>query len=289
MAIWDVLQALWRRWYVLAGALVLGVVASYFAVNAQGVYWSRAEVTFLAPTSAINPNALRTTSSDLIIAAGAVAKRVNGNVTWNQMADPAATIVGQGVLDGWSVQLPNHGGQWSRVYPRQVLDVQVSGPTAEVVRERQSELLARIDAELAGLQQGVASTDVITTKVVPARPPVYYMHGDKARALLMVWVLVGAGVLTAIQILEPRAARQPFSGVVEQKQPRARRWRRGRPPRSRRRPRRPAAGALPPVAVPSPASATVPAPAGAPTSSPVRGTPSGGPAPAPRRAPDIIA
>lgn len=293
MAIWDVLQALWRRWYVLAGALVLGVVASYFAVTAQGVYWSRAEVTFLAPTSAINPNALRTTSSDLIIAAGAVAKRVNGNATWNQMADPAATIVGQGVLDGWSVQLPNHGGQWSRVYPRQVLDVQVSGPTAEVVRERQQTLLDRIDAELAGLQEGVAPTDLITTKVVPARPPVYYMHGDKARALLMVWVLVGAGVLTAIQILEPRAARQPFSGVVEQKQPRARRWRRGRPPRSRRRPHRPAGAVPSPIAAPTVAQASAQGVSSAAGSSPAP-APAPAPAPqaqaqAPRGTPDIIA
>ena len=110
MTIWDALQALVRRWYVLLGAVLIGLLASYVAVSAEGAYWSKAEVTFLAPTSAINPNALRVTSSDLIIAAGAVAKRVNGNATWNQMADPAATIVGQGILDGSQVKLPDHGG-----------------------------------------------------------------------------------------------------------------------------------------------------------------------------------
>lgn len=214
MTIWDALQALVRRWYVLLGAVLIGVLASYVAVTAEGAYWSHAEVTFLAPTSAINPNALRTTSSDLIIAAGAVAKRVNGNATWNQMADPAATIVGQGILDGWQVKLPDHGGQWSRVYPRQVLDIQVSGPTADAVRVRRAELIERIDAELAGLQEGVAPSDLITTAVVPATPSISYMHGSKVRALAMIWVLVGVGVLAAIQILEPRSARQPWSGVV---------------------------------------------------------------------------
>ncbi|KQY42923.1 hypothetical protein [Cellulomonas sp. Root137] len=214
MTIWDALQALVRRWYVLLGAVLIGLLASYVAVTAEGAYWSHAEVTFLAPTSAINPNALRTTSSDLIIAAGAVAKRVNGNAAWNQMADPAATIVGQGILDGWQVKLPDHGGQWSRVYPRQVLDIQVSGPTADVVKARRAELIERIDAELAGLQQGVAPSDLITTAVVPAAPSISYMHGSKVRALAMIWVLVGVGVLAAIQILEPRSARQPWSGVV---------------------------------------------------------------------------
>lgn len=214
MTIWDAMQALVRRWYVLVGAVLIGLLASYVAVSAEGAYWSKAEVTFLAPTSAINPNALRVTSSDLIIAAGAVAKRVNGNATWNQMADPAATIVGQGILDGSQVKLPDHGGQWSRVYPRQVLDIQVSGPTAEVVRTRRAQLLARIDAELAGLQEGVAASDRITTAVVPAAPSIIYIHGSKVRALAMIWILVGVGVLAAIQILEPRTARQPWSGVV---------------------------------------------------------------------------
>ncbi|MDQ0371967.1 hypothetical protein [Cellulomonas humilata] len=213
MTIWDALLALVHRWYVLLGAVLIGLLASYVAVSAEGAYWSKAEVTFLAPTSAINPNALRTTSSDLIIAAGAVAKRVNGNATWNQMADPAATIVGQGIVDGSQVKLPDHGGQWSRVYPRQVLDVQVSGPTAEVVRTRRAQLLESIDTELAGLQQGVAPSDRITTAVVPAAPSIIYIHGSKVRALVMIWVLVGVGVLAAIQILEPHS-RQPWSGAV---------------------------------------------------------------------------
>lgn len=224
MTIWDAMQALVRRWYVPVCAVLIGLVASHVAIAAPGVYWSRAEVTFLAPTSAINPNALRTTSSDLIIAAGVVAKRVNGNLVWNQMADPATTIVGQGVLDGWSVHLPDYGGQWSRVYSRQVLDVQVSGPTADLVRERQREIIARIDAELAGLQEGVAASDRITTAVVPAGPSVYYLHGSKTRALAMIWVLCGAGVLAAVQILEQRAMRQPWSVTVPTASPRH--WRR---------------------------------------------------------------
>ena len=155
----------------------------------------------------MNPNTLKVRSSDLIITAGVVAKLVNGNVTWNKMADPAATIVGEGVRDGWAVRLPDYGGQWSRVYSRQVLDVQVAGPTAEAVRARQTELLSQIDAELAGIQNGVAESDRITTTVVPAVPAVYYFHGSKLRALAMIWVLSGAGALAAAVWLEHRARR----------------------------------------------------------------------------------
>jgi hypothetical protein len=214
MSIWDALQALVHRWYVVVGGVVVAVMASYVALGAEGVYWTHAEVTFLAPTSAIFPNALRTTSSDLIITAGVVAKRVNGNEPWNQMADPAATIVGQGILEGSQVKLPDVGGQWARVYSRQVLDIQVSGPTAQDVSERRTELISRVEAELAVLQSDVAETDRITTTVVPAEPSIYYMHGSRVRALAMIWLLCGAGVLATIQILTPSMARQPWSGVV---------------------------------------------------------------------------
>ncbi|NMR21344.1 hypothetical protein [Cellulomonas fimi] len=196
------------RWHVVLLAVAAGLVASAFALRVEGVYWSRAEVTFLAPTSEVNPNALRTTTTDLIITAGAVARRVNGNVMWNQTADAGATIVGQGELDGWSVRLPDYGGQWSTVYSRQVLDVQVSGPTAEIVRERQDEILARIDAELDFLQEGSRASDRISTTVVPAPPSVYYIQGSTSRALAMIWVLCGAGALAAVRGVQLRARRR---------------------------------------------------------------------------------
>ena len=49
---------------------------------------------------------------------------------------------------------------------------------------------------------------------MPAEPSISYLHGSKIRALAMIWVLVGVGVLAAIQILEPRSARHRWSGAV---------------------------------------------------------------------------
>lgn len=204
MSIWDVLQALVRRWYVVLVALVLAVGASYAVKEKPGVYWSRAEVTFLAPSSQYYPNSLTTTSSDLVVTASLVAKHINGNLTWNKVSDPAATIIGEGDYDGWAVRLPDYGGQWTRYYARQVLDVQVSGPTEADVRQRQAELLARVDAELAALQEGVATKDLVTTTVVPDPPNVFYFPGSKVRSVGMIWLLMGAAAVTGVVELERR-------------------------------------------------------------------------------------
>jgi hypothetical protein len=215
MTIWDALWSVTRKWYVALLAVVAGLVASYVAMGDTGVYWSRAEVTFLAPTSEINPNALRTTSSDLVVTAAVVARRVNGNLVWNKMADPAATIVGEGVRHGWAVRLPDYGGQWSRVYPRQVLDVQVAGPSVLEVTEQQQRLIERIDAELAEMQAGVSASDRVTTAVVPAVPNVYHYTGDKKRALMMIWILAAGAWLAATVLTEPLSERRPWRGAVD--------------------------------------------------------------------------
>lgn len=208
MTIWDILSSVMRRWYIILASIAVGLAASHAVIGAAGVYWSRAEVTFLAPASDVNPNALTTRSSDLIVTAGVVAKLVNGNITWNKLADPSATLVGEGVYDGWAVRLPDYGGQWSSVYSRAVLDVQVTGPDAETVRERQSALLVQIDQHLDELQEGVAPTDRITTTVVPAEPTVYYVSGRTTRALAMVWMLCGAAALATASLLETSKRRK---------------------------------------------------------------------------------
>lgn len=206
MSIWDVLQALVRRWYIVLLALAVALGASYAVKQRPGVYWSRAEVTFLAPSSTANPNALTTTSSDLVAAASIVAKHINGNLAWNKLSDPAATILGEGVYDGWAVRVPDYGGQWSRYYARQVLDVQVSGPSETVVRQRQTVLLARIVTELSDMQQGVALGDRITTTVVPDPPNVYYFAGSRTRSVAMIWVLAAAAAIAGVIELERRSA-----------------------------------------------------------------------------------
>lgn len=219
MTIWDALRAIVHRWYVLALAVLAALAVSYTVVQAPGVYWSRAEVTFLAPTSTTFPNALRTTSSDLVATAAVVAKRVNDGRTSNKMADPSVTLFGEGVRDGWSVRLPDYGGQWARSYPRQVLDVQVVGPTADGVRARQTELVAAIDSELDRFQEGVAARDRVTTTVVPTDPTIYLVTGSRTRALAMVWLLAGAAALAGTVIVDAFSERRRLRATASGRRP----------------------------------------------------------------------
>lgn len=206
MGLWDVIAALGRRWYVV----VVGVVATaavLFGIQQQEpVFYSRAQVYFLAPSSTLNPNVLRVASLDLVTAAGVVGKRVNdtGNLTGTASMD--VTLIGRGVRDGSAVMLPDNGGQWSVSYNRQSLDVQVAAATPEAVRERQSEIFAEVDDELASLQGelNVPIADLITTEIVPSDPIILPMSGERRRAQAMTLALGLGATLLAVGSVELR-------------------------------------------------------------------------------------
>ena len=106
MTVWELVRAFVRRWpIVLVGALVTAG-AGLAALNDDGVYFTRTEILFLAPTSPLYPNALRTQSEDIIIAAGAVARRISGPQAETKFASPDVTLVGLGVREGWWLRLP---------------------------------------------------------------------------------------------------------------------------------------------------------------------------------------
>ncbi|MGP3535738.1 hypothetical protein ACTU3I_13150 [Microbacterium sp. RD1] len=209
MTVWDVFVAFRRRWYVVvAGVLATAGVLAFIQVQ-EPVYFSRAQVYFLAPSSTLNPNVLRVASLDLVTAAGVVGKRVNGTDTMTRTADSQVTLVGRGIREGSSVQLPDNGGQWSVSYNRQELDVQVAAPTIAAVRREQERLFTRIDAELDRLQTdlNVPESNLITTEVVPSQPLVVEMSGERRRAQAMTLALGAALTMLAVGSIELHARR----------------------------------------------------------------------------------
>ena len=210
MTLWDLIRAALRRWPVLlAGALAtLGLV--YTTTLDDGVYWSRTQVVFLAPTSKIYPNALRTTSEDLIITAGVVAKAVAGPDKVTKYASPEATLIGEGTRDGWSIRLPDTGGQWAPNFAEQVLYVEVVAATAEEVEARQDEIVAQIADELDRLQRdaGVVPVNDITVTVAPESTVVHQVGGSTMRAAGMAGLLGASATFALIAVLETRARRR---------------------------------------------------------------------------------
>lgn len=210
MTLWDLVRAALRRWTVLVAGAVATLGLMYSTTLDDGVFWSRTQVVFLAPTSAAYPNALRTTSEDLIITAGVVAKAVSGPDKVTKYASPDATLVGEGVRDGWSVRLPDTGGQWAPHFAEQVLYVEVVAGTAEEVEARQGEIIAQIAGELDRLQRdaGVAPVNHITVTVAPESTVVHQVQGSRARSVGMAGLLGACATFAVIAVLEVRGSRR---------------------------------------------------------------------------------
>jgi hypothetical protein len=204
MTVWDLVRSL-RRWWpvVLAGAL-LTALATYVVDQDRSVYYTRGEVTFLAPSSRLYPNSLSTTSEGLIITAGAIGKEISGPGKVTKFASPDVNLVGLGVRDGWAIRLPDTGGQWAPNFPEQQLIVEVVGPDQQSVEDRQLELITEIKQKLAEFQRDadVAPVNDITVKVTPDAAGIYHVGGSRVRALGVTAVLGGAITVLVVVLLE---------------------------------------------------------------------------------------
>jgi len=209
MTIWDVTRVLLRYWAVVLVGGLLTAGAGLMAISDDGIYFTRTELAFLAPTSSLYPNALRTQSEDIIDTAGVVAKRVMGPGKVTKFAAPDVTLVGLGVRDGWSIRLPDTGGQWASNYATQILVLDVVAPTREGVEARQSELVGQVESELASLQEdaGVAPVNRITVLPAPESTVIFQVSGNRPKALAMTACL-GVGLTITIVLAAERRRRR---------------------------------------------------------------------------------
>lgn len=210
MALSHLVRALLRRWPILVIGALCTASVGLVAVRADGVYWSRTNVVFLAPSSTLYPNALKTRSEDLIITAGLVAKRINGPAAVEKFSSVDATMIGVPRTDSpfW-LRLPDTGGQWSPNFADQFLILEVVGDSPEEVRAIQDEVVERARFELNAMQreQLVDPVNDITLTVAPDPAIVFHVTGNRIRALGMIGAL-GMGVTLAVVIaLEYRSRR----------------------------------------------------------------------------------
>lgn len=210
MTLWGAVAAIRRRWYLVAIGIVCTALALHFVQATAPVLLSRASVYFLSPASRYAPNIVETRSFDLVDVAGIVGKRINGSSSLAKTASAEVTLVGRGVDDGMAIKLPDNGGQWSSYYDTQALDVQVTASTENEIRSRQTEIFARIEAELAALQDqlDVPAEDRVSIRVLPDVPTIQVVTSDRYRAQAMVLVLGFGLTLLAIGESELRSVRQ---------------------------------------------------------------------------------
>ena len=216
MTLWDLITATVRRWPILLAGAVLTALVAFAAVTDDGVYYTRTELVLLAPSSTDYPNTLKTKSGSLVVTAGLLARRMMGPGEPAKYASPEVTLVGEGVEDGWSVRLPDTGGQWASSFGEQVLFLEIVGPDRATVEEQQATLIRRAAEELDAMQRefGVEPVNDITVRPAPQTTLVYHVGGSRPRVLGMSAAIGVSCTLAAIVLLEYRARRRAFASPI---------------------------------------------------------------------------
>lgn len=208
MTLWQLLRACWHSWPVVLVGVLLTAVAGYAAISDDGVHYTRTELVFLAPRSPSWPNAVQAQSDSIIVTAGAVARTVAGPAELPKFASPDVTLLGTGVREGWSLRLPDTGGQWASNFATQRLVLEVVGATREGVAARQQELIQEVDSALHAVQadQGADPAGHITMRPTSDSTVIFHVEGSRARAAGMT-ALLGMGSTIALVVLLERPRR----------------------------------------------------------------------------------
>jgi hypothetical protein len=180
-----VLGALARRWpYLVVVGMAFTVSAAYVARDVPVAYWARTQVRFMEPLGPDAPNGLRSNTSSLIATASLIQAALTDSHT-SLIVSPDSALVDSGVRHGYSVTLPNSGGQWAYYYRDPWLDLQVVGSTPEEVLDGMVRLQQRVVDELDLLQReaGVSAANKIRTEAIPnGTPQVRQESGARTRS-----------------------------------------------------------------------------------------------------------
>jgi hypothetical protein len=193
-----------RFWPVALVGLLTSVCAGVWIAHRPGVYYEQINVIFIMPATPDSGNALQNGSDNLIRTAGLVARLVTNDWSGPEPVSDSATLLGEGVRSGYSVRLPNAGGQWAYNFDKPQLNVEVVGTTPAEVRSTMTQVLARVNGTLAGLQdsQSVRPSLRIQTRLSPPSASVEYVTGSRARTFAVTVVLELALTLAALFALE---------------------------------------------------------------------------------------
>jgi hypothetical protein len=188
----------------LSGVLITAGL-SYRVLHKPGVYLAQVNVLFLPPKSGLQPNALLSNSESLVSVAGAVGKMVDPDPTASHIVSPMVNLANEGVRTGYSVSLPNDGGQFANNFDRALLNVQVVAPTATQAVGTTQRLVDEINSKLTTWQDDnqVPAIDQIQTSLNPARIQEFHLTGSRVRAGLAT-IGLGLALTVAAMIVLPR-------------------------------------------------------------------------------------
>jgi len=206
LSIWDLPRIVRRNWPVALIGLLTTLLAGFWIVHRPGVYYEQVNVIFVLPDTPNRENPLQSGDANLIRTAGIVARLVSNHWTGPEPVSDSATLLGQGVRHGYSVRLPNSGGQWAYNFDRPQLSVEVVGGSPGAVGSLLTQVLAKVNATLTTLQndEHVRESLRIQTRLSPPLSSVVYVTGSRIRALAVTEVLGISLTLSAVLAVERR-------------------------------------------------------------------------------------
>lgn len=172
------LGILLNRWYIVALGMALGLAGLGAMRSSEPVFWTEADVTFLAPEREPAYWISGGSAMTLTEFADMVKRRVNQDAPSVDLTLTRGTLYGAGVHQGFSVTLPANGGQWNKTFSQPVLKVQVVDTSAERVNQVLADVLDRItDASVQLQNEASVKADLISTQTTPSQAEVIFGGG----------------------------------------------------------------------------------------------------------------
>ncbi|AXE38686.1 hypothetical protein [Acidipropionibacterium virtanenii] len=186
-----------RRWYVVVAAVLCALGVGYMWMRDGGCYSAATTVSFTLPArSALLPESGREDGS-VIAFAGAVAGEINQGREPATYASDDAPLYGVGVRQGVLVAMPNSGGQWSSMYARADIEIQVVGRSREWVEMTRRATIQKVLAVSRERQVSAYSDPqrFIVPTVMPLTSGIQHVTVSRTEQLLAFCALVSAGML----------------------------------------------------------------------------------------------
>lgn len=207
----NLLRIVRKRWYVLAVGIVIGLLSLGAIRSSEPVYWTKAEVSFVAPDRTPAYWIPGDDYASLVDFAAMVERRVTYNSQSVNLSLSTGTLYGAGIRQGYSVTLLNSGGQWAKSFRWPVLSVQVVDSSAQKVKEVLSHVVDDVNAASLALQRETGvQQNLITTLTSPSSPEIVFGGGTQTNRIkgAVVWVGTAVALATIAAVwVEGRPAR----------------------------------------------------------------------------------
>ncbi|MFF2346145.1 hypothetical protein [Pseudarthrobacter sp. NPDC058119] len=195
----SVANAILRQRYMSLAVTAILLPWVFVASHAQGVYYSRVDVLFLAPPAVVAGNVLQADPAQTLSFAAIVEHQVNAEYPSSAPRSTSAPLYGTGLRNTHAIFIPNSGGQWQLSFSRPMITVEVVADSPEMVFTTMNQLAGRISDLAADLQtnEGIPQAVQITTDDSPEKASVTYVpvrSGNATFALLILTVGLAIGL-----------------------------------------------------------------------------------------------